>query len=153
MNTTDEEYAKAKRWAFYRLSINSLPSVEFRKKMTEKGFSPEIIEQVIKDCEKCGYLNDKEWLESAVRSKLAKRKGPQAIQYALSQKGIPREEVKAAIEEQVTEEELIDTIQTLMNTRYSKYDIKLPKDKQKIVVSLLRRGFSYDLILKSLNLE
>lgn len=121
--------------------------------MIEKGFSSEVAERVIQDCERYGYLNDQEWLESAVRSKLAKRKGPHAIQYSLSQKGIAREEIKAVIEQQVSEEELIETIQNLINTRYAKYDINLPKDKQKIVVSLLRRGFSYDLILKCIKLE
>lgn len=147
MHESDEEFLKAKRWALNKLAVRGYFSAELSKKMADHGFPTEIIQRVISDCQQYGYINDKEWLEGSIRSKLARHKGTHAIRYFLAQKGIPKEEIQQAMETVCPENAQQESIQKLLSTKYAKYDLKNPKERQKIVVSLLRRGFSYDLVL------
>lgn len=148
--TDDEEFRKAKIYALKRLSSKAYLTKELRDSMLRKEFLPEHIERILDECRQLGYLNDNEWLDGFVRGQLSKKRGPQAIASKLYQKGFSREKIQAVVAALKDGHSQIDHIRDLLKSKYKKKDLSDYKEKQKVIASLARRGFSFDDILAAL---
>lgn len=146
--TDDEAYRQAKVYALNRLSSKAYLTKDLRDSMKRKEFLSEHIERILEECRQLGYLNDDEWLDGFVRGQISKKKGPQAIISKLFQKGFSRDKIREVIEGLDSQ---TDNIRQLLNTKYKNKDLSDFKEKQKVIASLARRGFSFDDILQCMN--
>lgn len=118
------------------LSRKGYFSLELRRKLQERKFSEEAITYILEKCERLGYLDDEREKERLIRQEKQKGKGPRFIAHKLKTKG-----VKGEMEYNQTE-----MLAHLLKTRYRKYDLTDYQHKQKVALSLQRRGFDFELI-------
>jgi regulatory protein len=145
------EFEEAKRYAYKRLAMRSYHSIELRKVLTEKQFNKESIEQVISELTRLGYLNDKDWIEAYINSLITRNFGPRQIYLKLKAKGIPEDESESFLEKIACTNSQSAHIQTLLKTRYRHRDLSNFKERQKVIASLVRKGFELSEIYSYLN--
>lgn len=138
------EAKKVKIFVFKKLSQKNYCSFELKKILKEYLVTSSVIDAVINECKNLGYLNDRDFLESFIRSSKAKNKGPEWILQKLMLKGLKRETCEKFLNTQDTSEDRILRIKTLLQSRYKNKDITNFAEKQKVVASLIRKGFSFD---------
>ena len=145
------EYRSAKNYAVRRLSAHSLPSASLARSLRQRLVSENTIVRIVDEFSSQGYLNDRDWAASFARVQSARKVGPKAIAMKLAGKGIDKEYAAAALESFSNEDKQKESIMLLLNTKYKKRDLSDFKEKQKVVASLIRRGFDYELVLAQLN--
>ncbi len=162
--TTIEEYqeafnkvelVKARQYAIKRLSLMNLSSKALSSSLRRCLVSEETTERIIDEFISLGYLNDKEWIRGFARQKLSAKYGLRKVLQALSQKGFEKQEIVSAIEgmEDLCEpENEKQAILKLLKTRFRTRDLSIYKEKQKVIASLLRRGFDFALIIDVIKL-
>jgi len=147
------EYEGARRYLLYCLSRKSYASTELKKKLKDRFVDDAIIQKVLQNCHDLGYLNDEYWIESYIKGQLARKRGSRAILAKLQTKGIPREKAEKALEKLDSLSNRLERLKSLIHSKYHKYSLKNHKEKQKVIASLIRRGFNYEEIIESLDLE
>ncbi len=143
------EYERVKNYTLRRLSAQHYHSGQLIKLLKERLVTGSVIEKIISECRAKGYLNDRDWINSFIRSQ-RKRFGLAAIWRKLQSKGVSREEIHLIQEEHASPEEELINIKHLLKTRYRSKNLNLLKDRQKIIASLMRKGFALELIIKSI---
>ncbi len=139
LNWGDDEMQSIKAKAFSLLARKSYFSKELRLKLLEKGYPLDQIQALFEELQSQGWLNDEELARRFVQRQRDKGYGARVITQKLKQKA---GEIEVA-DLEATQEEVIDLIQ-------KKYARFLPDQREKVIRSLLRRGFSYELINNSL---
>lgn len=137
----------AKRYALKRLSTQAMLSTRLSRSLKERLVSENAIEIVIYELRELGLLNDKEWVASFVRVQTSRRVGPRAIAQKLAGKGVRGGNVAEALDGMWDPAEQKKGIRHLLNTRYAKRNLKDPRERQKVIASLARRGFELSEIL------
>jgi regulatory protein len=145
------EYKKVKVFVYKKLSQKNYCSHELKKILTEYLVSPVVIKSVLDDCQNLGYINDNEWLKSFIRSAKTKKCGPFWILQKLMSKGIDKDTAKEALNAEDSSEDRVARIQELLKTRYRTRDLTNYSEKQKVVASLVRKGFSFEDIKASIS--
>jgi regulatory protein len=143
------ELARAKNYALYRLSKQAYLSYDLRRLMNQKQVSGNVIDEVIDDLERIGYLDDEAWIGSFVKRRLAAKDGPNKISAALRNKRVPEQQIEAALSDDANH---LDSITQLLATRYRSRDLSDYKEKQKVIAALMRKGFPYDAIKEALSI-
>jgi regulatory protein len=149
-----EEYQRAKNYLFRLLSRRLYSCAEVRKKLTERGYEPELIEKVIAEFINRDWLDDTQfatqWTESRIRFK---PRGIALIRRELFQKGIEKEVINEVIAKYTDSEAELDRAVTALKKKKNYTTEKDPiKRKRKIYAYLARRGFNSETIDKVLNL-
>lgn len=127
--------------ALQKLSRRSYLCKEMREILDDKEFSADEIDSTLEQLQSMGYLNDREWVEQAIRREIRAQHGPNFIRQKLRFKGAPMELVDECLPLVYPEELQLETIQALK--------VKLKsKEKQKLIASIARRGFQVSEILK-----
>lgn len=143
------EYSKARNYALRRLSAQGYHSTSLANLLKERYIAPNVIHQVITYCQSIGFLNDVAWIQNFVRSH-RKKMSLSLIKRKLGAKGINFEPVQFDSDHLEQERE---SIKHLILTKYRKKNLEDFKERQKVIASLMRRGFSYneirDCLLKS----
>lgn len=142
-----EEYTQVLKSALRMLNRAHL-SLELEKKLKKKGYSEDVVEKVLFECKRLGYIDDKEWGKAFVRSQQKRHVGPAIIAAKMRAKGMSSEEIEEFIESR--EEKDVHHIQHLIQTKYRNRDLNSYQEKGKVVASLVRKGFSLDLIREAL---
>lgn len=146
------EFGAAKRYAYWRLARWSQCSAELRSALEKYRVSEPTCQRILDHLTELGYINDSEYLQRFVNAERARGKGPAAIKAKLYRKGLGREEIDDALANDAEGSQAI-AIAKLLATRYKRRDLKDRKERQKVVSSLARRGFSLDVILATLQIE
>lgn len=142
------EYQKARNYIVRYLSMQSASSNDFQRLFSERFVSQENADKVISEFQTMGYINDAEWLESFVRSQLARKTGPKMIEYKLRNKGFSEELIEELLERCCTEETQEDRLRTILQTKYKNKDLTDYNEKQKVIAALARKGFDFELIIR-----
>ncbi|MEI8124446.1 MAG: regulatory protein RecX [Parachlamydiaceae bacterium] len=150
MESDSDEYLQAKKYALRRLSLQAVLSNKLARSLRDRLVSEETVERVIKDLTALGLLNDDEWSASFVRQQTRRKMGPRAIAQKLANKGIRGEGLNKALEGVGAASEQEAAVDQLLETRYRKRDLSDPKERQKVIASLIRRGFDFSLILQKI---
>jgi regulatory protein len=140
----------AKNYAIKRLSIKNQPTNEMDKALKERLVPESIREKIIDEFVSLGYINDEDWINGFIRVQLIKKIGPKAIFQKLISKGISSELISEYLEKHSSPETQQQQIKQLLNTRYKSRDLSDHKQKQKVIASLLRKGFDYEAVRHSL---
>nr|WP_236838553.1 regulatory protein RecX [Caldalkalibacillus salinus] len=116
--------------------------------LLQKGYEQELIEALIDQWKKQGYLDDEKFAMQWVTERLrTKRKGPYVLQEELRQKGIATiyiERALAQIEEETQRTSCLALAEKKWRTLAQEKDER--KRKQKLILYLQRRGYTYDII-------
>jgi regulatory protein len=139
-----------KKLLYKKLGIKSYTTEELRGWLLEKGATEVMVTLLLQECQQLGYLNDEAYREAFVRQARARHYGPSHITMKLKQKGFSEEEISEALCSESDEEA---SIQQLLQSRYRSRDLKNARERQKVIASLMRRGFSYDSIIANLKLK
>ncbi len=103
-----------------------------------------IIEEILQDLAKSGYLNDEYLAGAYIRRQLSKGYGPKLISMKLKFMGLDSATVAKCLKSEVTEEQELASIK-----RYCQKNARL--DQRKLVSKLYLRGYSGQLIKNTID--
>lgn len=139
-------YIKAQDTALHFIGYKMRTVQEIRRKLAEKEFAEETIEEVIAFLEKYGYADDREYCRKYIREKLRmKPKSGYALKIELRQRGISSRIIDEVMGE--TEmDETGDAFRWLEKKSRGQWPPENEKKKKQLYDFLLRKGYSYDII-------
>jgi regulatory protein len=132
---------KVKNKAFELLSYRDHSEKELRKKLSDRKFAEDSIDETIERLTELGYINDEKFAENYYRDLIFNRKfSKRRAIYELQKKGIERDLISV-----VTEEVEVDETETLLNLMRGKYSSKMISEEKRKTLSqtLIRNGFSW----------
>lgn len=138
------QYEAAKAYLIRVLARKSYSTLELIKKMKDRGVESEIIERLINEFKEKGYVNDREWLENYTRSCLNKHESPSRIKMKIRNKGFSEKVAQSAVSLFSEGASSTESIAHLLKTKYKNRDLSDFHEKQKVIASLMRKGFSFD---------
>jgi regulatory protein len=136
------------------LSLRDHSEWELRRKLKEKGYQDEGIEQSVARLKELGYLDDARFARLFASSAVRNGRGyGSRLKMELSRRGVAPEivsEVLSEISQEFSEGELLDQV---MARRFAGYDPEAAteKEKRKVAGYLQRKGFSLSAIFARLN--
>lgn len=144
----EEEFSKAKNYIYGILARRMYTSREILNKLKERGYTDEIIQDVIATMERYGYVNDsfyaEEWIQSRMKSK---PKGKIALRQELARKGIDKTIIEDALSQAFDESRESDMALELARRKINSYSKDNPAvARRKLQSFLLRRGFGYETV-------
>lgn len=134
------EYKRVKNYVIWRLSSQSYHSEQLAKLLRDRLVQSKTIDRVLQEFKESGYLNDEMWLQTFMQSQ-QKRYSLRCIVSKLQAKGFSADTLQTLAAEWKNPEEELEAIQRLLQTRYRSKNLKDYKEKQKVVASLLRKGY------------
>lgn len=118
----------------------------------EQGFYPDrIIDEAVAYMVSLGYLDDIRYARSYIHC-MERTKSRKQIEIELLRKGVAREEICSAYEQCVQEDDLTDEEEIIAKLLAKKhYDSQNAtyEERQKVIATLYRKGFSLDKIYKA----
>lgn len=143
------EYAGARRYAIWRLSRMAQSSGGLAVALERALVSEACCQRVVAEFTTAGYINDQDYSDRLVAAEQARGRGPAAARRKLQRKGIDEKTADEALGSMDADSQRT-SVQRLMASRYAKRDLSDFKERQKVIASLLRRGFSYDVVRESM---
>ena len=148
---TKTPYEKTFERALNLLSYKPRSLAEMRARLMEKDWAEEtVVDQVLARLEELGYLNDEQFAANFANSRLtAKPIGRSRLRHDLRRKKLPSETIENALDEayeQQSEEDLID--RAISKRVRLKGAPATREEAKKLFDHLIRRGFSYDLVIR-----
>ena len=149
---------KGKKRALRLLERKDYSRRELIERLTKDGYSQEIVEHIMEYLDGFHYLSDVRVAENYIRSRMettSRRK----LEYMLYQKGISEEDINLAMgkncknEDGIPQEEIAirNFLQKIHITEEMVLELSY-EEKQKIAVKLYRKGFTSEMIRKSLHM-
>lgn len=150
MELTDELYCeilneilikRARQRALYLLDDYSRTEAQLRKKLNEGFYPDEAIDAAIAYAKEKHYLDDAYYAQefAAVRTQ---KKSRRMVAMEMAARGIDRETIAAAIDGLKTDEK--DTICSIIRKKYPDVSMLDNDARNKLLRSLISKGFSYD---------
>ena len=136
------ELKGAKNCALRLLSLRAYLSTTLDRALKERLVSEETRTKVIAEMVALGYINDTAWIDQFIQIQMTKKTGPNAIYQKLRAKGLKEEVICAHL--QISPDTQKEQIQSLLNTKFKSHNLDDYKEKQKVIASLLRKGFDYE---------
>lgn len=150
----DELFLKALNLSYFYLQFRARTKKEMtdylNKKAQKFSFEPETIQKAIKALEDEGLIDDKKFIEWFVEIKnVRKPKSKYLMKQQLFKHGVDKQTVDDYFEDKVVDE--LALAKVALEKRWDKYNKLDKQGRFKKVASFLgRRGFSYDIIKKTL---
>lgn len=151
-----EAEAQAKNIAINFLSYRLRSSKEISDHLIKKGFENECSEKIVGRLIELKMIDDIKFAEIFVRDRLKRKPcGPALLRRQLTVKGIPVRTIDKIIEEFVPVENqkmaALEALKRKMNlTKRTSSRLTEEKRKKRLLDFLLRRGFSYEIALKTI---
>ena len=138
-----------KQKAFRLLGRRHHATSELRRKLWNKDYDQKLIDEVIEDLQKKGFLDDKEFIRAfMVEKSKSKNWSSKKIKGELFKRGVASKLIDEMLSKQPTESDL----ESAMKLAKKKYEALLkrnlePKElRNKLSTYLFSKGFEYDLI-------
>jgi regulatory protein len=138
-----------KQRAFRLLGRRQHSSSELKRKLWNKDYEQKLIDKVIEDLQKNGYLNDSDFIRAFVAEKSkAKNWSIKRIKGELFKRGVASKLIDEMLSERPKEEDS----ESALKLAKKKYEVLLkrnlePKElRNKLSTYLFSKGFDYDLI-------
>lgn len=149
-----EEFLQALNFAYFYLKFRPRSKKEMTDYLNKKAkryrWAEKVVGEAVKDLEDLDLLNDKKFIEWFVEQKAARK--PRSVflmRRQLLKHGVSKELIDRYFQEHEVDEE--EVARQAISSRFARWK-SLPKDKrfQKVAAFLSRRGFSYDIIKKTI---
>lgn len=150
----DDKKQRLLNRAYFYLRFRARTEKEIRDYLHRKneryGYSPALIEEVIEQLRDEKLIDDASFVEAYINTRnLFKPKGEYALRNELLQKGVSKDLIQTYFDENPVEEELL--AHRSLEKVWSRYrGLEWRKKYQKAGDYLRRRGFSYDVIKKTI---
>lgn len=150
----NELYLKALNLSYFYLQFRARTKKEIidylRKKAEKHHFEPETIKRAVKSLEDEGLIDDQKFVEWFVEIKNARKpKSKYLMKQQLFKYGVDKQTVDDYFEDKVIDE--LALAKVAVEKRWDKYNKLDKQERFKKVASFLgRRGFSYDIIKKTI---
>jgi len=148
-----EEKAKAMDSALRLLSHRMRSEKELSDSLRRKGYGEGLIEGIMQELRKRGYVDDHVFARMYAQSLLGSRKdGSRAVKMKLSQKGISREVTRSTVEELTSDEK---EYEAALELAIKKVKGSYKNDEpdaiyRKLGGFLSRKGYPYEIVMKVL---
>lgn len=143
---TESERYLCKQKALDYLSVKNRTSHEIGKYLTKKGFSADIIAEVMQHLEETGIIDDLKYAVSYARSRReSKLVGKNLIARELHKKGLPRAKIRKAFEAGDFADADMGEVLALARKKLASYRGK-KFALRKVGFFLTQRGFEYETI-------
>jgi regulatory protein len=144
----NKELTRARNAAYRFLTYRSRSRAEIEAKLQEREFNDAIIEAVLADLARLGYVNDRQFAREWTRSRIELRGfGRRRIGQELRNKGIGRELIQEAFAEFLSDETEIEIAKRVagkkLNTMKS---LDRETRRRRMAGFLERKGFSFEII-------
>ena len=144
----------AYNYALYLLGLSMRTEAEMRRKMTVRGYTEDVTEQVIKQLHSEKLLDDRNYAEVYIRNlKEHRTLGYYGVRKKLMEKQLPAQDIAELLERDITPEEELKSgkklLQKELGSDYQKA-VFTQEQKQKLARKLQARGFRTDVISKLL---
>lgn len=137
----DSEVERAKEKALKLLERQKYTKKQLKTKLLTKGYLPVVIDEAICKLEEYGFVSDKDYAESFLRS--ASTKSKKEIKYALMTKGVNENIINEVLSDIIVDED--ETIERL-SEKFMRYKEPTAENKKKLVAYLYRKGFDFNKI-------
>lgn len=145
----EKEYSLAKNYTLYLLGLKGYSIAEITKKLEAKLVSKASINKVIAYCTENQYLDDEQLAQRLVESQIEQgKKGPQLLKQVLYKRGL--QEYYYLIQESYNADKEACQVRKII-AKYSASDLENPKEKNRIIARLVRKGFKLDIIFSILS--
>ncbi len=124
---------------------------EVRSKLKEKEYLPEEIEEAVSFLKEYRYVNDAEYAKKYIRV-YSSKKSIRKMRFDLERKGINKDLIAEALEEQPVDEEE-QVFRLLRKKGYHPGEHLEPAAYQKLAGALARKGYSYQVIRRAMSRE
>ena len=142
---------RAKLRAMHLLNDMWRTGAQLREKLTRNEYPADIVEAAISYVKSFGYINDYEYARSFIESR-KERKSRREIYMQLVGKGVSRELIDEAFEESYEREDSTEAIRRLLEKKHYDWENTTPEEKKKIMAYLVRKGFGYDDIRRTMQI-
>lgn len=142
---------RAKLRAMHLLNDMWRTEAQLREKLTRNEYPSDIVEAAISYVKSFGYINDYEYARSFIESR-KERKSRREIYMQLVGKGVSRELIDEAFEESYEREDSTEAIRRLLEKKHYDPENTTPEEKKKIMAYLVRKGFGYDDIRRTMQI-
>jgi len=144
----NKERTKARNTAYRYLTYRPRSRAEIIQKLHDKEFNDAIIEAVLDDLARFGYVNDRQFANQWTRSRIRLRGfGRRRIEQELKNKGIDREIIREVFAEVFVDETEIDTArQTAEKKMNTMKFVDRETRRRRLAGFLERKGFSFEII-------
>ncbi len=143
-----QEEGRARVIALNYVSYQARTVEEVRRKLREKGYENDIIDDAIEYLNEFGYLDDEAYARAYVRSKFSgSGYGPRRLSTDLTKRGVDRSVVDNVLSDAFEDDELKEAALQKGRKRWAALDRETDprKRRKKVMDFLVRRGFDYAL--------
>ena len=150
--TSDQEITLAKQKAMRLLSYRMRSEKEMRSRLSEKKFSPTIIDSVIEYLRQSGLLDDVAFAKACLHDlQLKKPAGQRLLQQQLLKRGVPKNIVSQVLQDSEAQTDEFHIALQAAKTQLKRYQtsrkqIEVKKQQLRLAGFLTRRGFSWSVI-------
>jgi regulatory protein len=144
------QYPRALNMAIAMLARRPCSKGEISQKLLQRRFIPEVTEQVIAKLENEHLVDDESFCHQWIRYRLNQKYGATLIQRELKIKGIPEATITASLERIDPDEGQENAV--ILARKYwkrRKKDEDPRTARQKVIISLVRRGYSWETAKKA----
>lgn len=150
-----KDQKEACNFALKLISVHPRTCFEIEKKLKDKEFSQEVINQTIKELKDQDYLNDQKYTQAWLEERIRNRPCGKALAWKkLREKGIDEEMVEKVLAEILTEKKEIELAKKLAQNKKAQLQtqkVHYKKIPGKIGFFLQSRGFSTNIIMEVLD--
>ena len=113
---------------------------QLRDKLLQAEFEPELVEQAIAYVKSYGYLDDERYVRNYIEVRQSQKSRGQLEQELQYRKGVPKELIQKVYEELEPADEKV-LIRRLLEKKYYDPQTCEERERQRLIASLLRKGF------------
>lgn len=150
-----EELRRVRDSALQFLGYRARSRVELRRRLQQKGYDAELIEETLAALDHSGLINDAEFSQSWVRARtgsISKPMGPNRLAAELRQKGVDREVIDEALLA-VDQDKEMDLALAVGRQKIEQLrDEDYRTARRKLGAILMRRGFTSEVCFKVLDI-
>lgn len=136
---------RVKKRAMFLLEKMERTEHQLCEKLRQNGYPTECIEQAVVYVKSYHYIDDLRYAKTYIRFRQEK-KSRQRLKMDLMVKGVSKDTIEQALEEEFDSDEY-KKIRQLLKKRHYDYEVQDPKEKQRTYQFLMRRGFKSSDIL------
>ena len=134
---------RAKLRAMHLLNAMDRTESQLRLKLKQSLYPEDVIEKAIQYVKSFGYIEDQGYAERFIHNR-QQSKSKREIYAALSQKGIPREQIELAMKTCYEEADELSAIRRIAEKKRFSPEESTDAEKKKLYDYLLRKGFKSD---------
>lgn len=141
---SNDHYRKALNTALRILTGRDHSKYELSQKLKARGYTKEIIAEVMSECERFGYINDERTAEVYIRQLHIKGYGLKRIRFELNTKGLSGKHIQGILARSISEADERQCAEKIFQKHAKRFDRDADelKRKNKIYRFLHGRGFS-----------